>query len=426
MLNLPKPTSPLQSYRRAKVGRPTAVTTVNDTEVDPHSVGLMRDDIEAVWNAVVRYYRLRLQPAMTLCIRYRGQVVIDRSIGYARGAGPDDPSDAERTLARPDTLFSLFSASKVVTGILTHTLLDEGLIDIDTPVAEYVPGFGQHGKDQVTLRHVLAHQAGLARTPKESVNLENLHDFRLVEKALIDAPIQTPPGEQVAYHALTGCFILQAVLQNVTGKDLRTLLDERIRGPLGLNHFTYGVRPDLVDQVAHECMTGPPPTEPFSGWMKEALGIPLTEAVSMSNDPRYLTGVMPAANVVSTANEVSLFFECLLRGGSLNGQQIISRRALARALVPQNSGLVPDGTIKIPVRYGLGFMLGGKVISLFGPDTESAFGHLGLTNVLAWADPERDISVAFLNNGNPLIAPEMVAWMAVPRTIGQRFPRQRS
>ena len=78
MLNLPKPTSPLQSYRHAKVGRPTAVTTVNDTEVDPHSVGLMRDDIEAVWHAVVRYYRLRLPPAMTLCIRYRGQFVIDR------------------------------------------------------------------------------------------------------------------------------------------------------------------------------------------------------------------------------------------------------------------------------------------------------------------------------------------------------------
>jgi CubicO group peptidase (beta-lactamase class C family) len=160
--------------------------------------------------------------------------------------------------------------------------------------------------------------------------------------------------------------------------------------------------------------------------MEDALGLPLDDAVAMSNDPRYLTGVMPAANIVSTANEVSLFFECLLRGGALNGQRVISRRAMARAVMPQNSGLVPDGTIKIPIRYGLGFMLGGKVFSLFGPDTESAYGHLGLTNVLAWADPERDISVAFLNNGNPLIAPEMVAWMAVPRTIGQRFPRQRS
>ena len=68
-------------------------------------------------------------------------------------------------------------------------------------------------------------------------------------------------------------------------------------------------------------------------------------------------------------------------------------------------------------------MLGGDLLSIFGPRTPQAFGHLGFTNVLAYADPERDISVAFLNNGKPLIAAELILWMRVMWTIGARIPR---
>jgi CubicO group peptidase (beta-lactamase class C family) len=84
---------------------------------------------------------------------------------------------------------------------------------------------------------------------------------------------------------------------------------------------------------------------------------------------------------------------------------------------------VIDRAMMLPVRFGLGFMLGGNLISFFGPRTPRAFGHLGFTNVLAFADPERDISVAFLNNGKPLLAAELILWMRVMWTISSRIPR---
>ena len=77
------------------------------------------------------------------------------------------------------------------------------------------------------------------------------------------------------------------------------------------------------------------------------------------------------------------------------------------------------------MKYGLGFMLGDELVSFYGPGTPAAFGHLGFTNVLAWADPERDISVALMNNGKPFITPELVAWMRIMWTIGARIPRRR-
>jgi CubicO group peptidase (beta-lactamase class C family) len=82
-----------------------------------------------------------------------------------------------------------------------------------------------------------------------------------------------------------------------------------------------------------------------------------------------------------------------------------------------------DRIIKLPIRYGLGFMLGGRKVSFYGDNTPQAFGHLGFTNVLAWADPERAISVALMNNGKPFVTPELLAWLRIPRVISRCIPR---
>ena len=102
--------------------------------------------------------------------------------------------------------------------------------------------------------------------------------------------------------------------------------------------------------------------------------------------------------------------------------RVFAPRTVRRA-VAEHRAFQIDGVIKLPVRYGLGFMLGGENISFYGRGTPRAFGHLGFTNVLAWADPERDISVAFMNTGKPLITPELVLWMRIMWAIADRIPR---
>src|SRR3954465_12122629 len=80
-------------------------------EADPREAGLTREDVDAIWRAAVGVYRSGLYPAVQLCLRRRGKVVLDSGTGHPRGNAPDDAPDAHKTIATPKTLFNLFSAS---------------------------------------------------------------------------------------------------------------------------------------------------------------------------------------------------------------------------------------------------------------------------------------------------------------------------
>src|SRR5262249_60961220 len=131
-----------------------------------------------------------------------------------------------------------------------------------------------------------------------------------------------------------------------------------------------------------------------------ALGVEFQEAVAISNDPRFLLGIIPSGNVVATANEMSRFFQLLLDGGVLDGVRIFEDRTIRRATV-EHSYLELDLTLGLPFRYGMGFMLGGEWLSPYGPHTRHAFGHVGLTNIFCSAAPERRAAAALLPSGQP-------------------------
>jgi CubicO group peptidase (beta-lactamase class C family) len=407
---------------RIHIYPPEEITTRSPDECPPESVGLHKKDVDAIWRAVVRYYRVGIQPAMAVCIRRRGRVILERAIGHARGNGPDDKVDAPKDLATPETLFNFFSGSKAVTAMLIHLLDERCSFRLDDPVAEYIPEFARHGKEGITIRHVLNHRAGIPGLPPDAINLDLLTRPDEIIRILCEAKPVSTPGRDLAYHAITGGFILGEICLRVTGRDLRQFLEEEVCKPLGLKRFSYGVRRSDLQRVAREYATGPPPVFPFSRILKRALGLDLKEVVKMANDERFLTGVIPSGNVIATANEICLFFELLLRGGELNGVRVFDRRTVVRAVLEQSYHEI-DKIIMLPVRYGVGFMLGSNTLSFYGPKTPRAFGHIGFTNVIAWADPERDISVAIMNNGKPLITPEVLLWLNMMRVIAARVPR---
>ena len=407
---------------RVPVFPPEQVTTISDAETDPRDVGMTPDDIAAIWSSVVDYYKTGLQPAMALTIRRRGQVILERTIGHAAGNGPTDGPDAVRVLATPDTLFNMFSASKCVTAMLIHLLDDRGLVHLDDAVAEYIPAFAQHGKGNITIRHVLTHRAGIPLTDPGQTSLDNLEQpGRVIELICAAKPISLA-GRRQAYHALSSGFIIAAIVEAVTGVGVREFLHREVCVPLGFSHLLYGVSPADVQNVARESFTGPRPWGPPGALLQRSLGLKIEDAIALANDPRFLTGVVPSGNVIATSSEVGRFFELLLRQGELDGVRIFAPRTVKRA-VAEWRGFVLDRVIMLPVRYGLGFMLGGEQLSFYGRHTPRAFGHLGFTNVLAWADPERDISVSFMNNGKPFIALELLLWMRVMWTIADRVPR---
>jgi CubicO group peptidase (beta-lactamase class C family) len=125
--------------------------------------------------------------------------------------------------------------------------------------------------------------------------------------------------------------------------------------------------------------------------------------------------------VITTANELSRFYQLLL-DGELDGVRIFDRRTIQRATAEQ-SYLEFDLTLGFPLRYSMGFMLGGRWLSLYGPDTEHAYGHLGFTNVSGWADPERAVAAALMTSGKPLLYPQLYELYNISRQIGLACPK---
>ncbi len=401
---------------------PTEEVSDRGAEVDPREVGLDRKTTEAIWKACTATYQTGLYPALALCVRRRGKVVLDRSIGHARGNAPHDPPDARRVLASPRSLFNLFSASKMVTAMLVHLCDQRGLLHLDDPVMRYIPEFGAHGKDRITLRHVLTHRAGIPNIPFEFADVGLLERPKEILALLSNQKPRWRAGRRLAYHALTGGFVLGAVVEKVTGRSLREVMRDEVLAPLGFDAFNFGVPPQRMHEVAVNAFTGPPVLPPLSGLLRRALSVDFVEAIRVSNDPRFLTSVVPAGNIISTANEASRFMQLLLAGGTLDGVRVFDTATILRAIAEQTYFEV-DLTLGVPIRYSMGFMLGGRLASLYGLRTQRAFGHVGFTNVFVWADPSRDIAVSLMTSGKPALSPGLTRTLMIMQTIAHRIPR---
>lgn len=391
-------------------------------EVDPRSVGTDRKAIDAIWRAMVATYRTGLYPALALCIRRRGQVIFDRTLGHASGNAPADPPEAPKVVATPRTLFNIFSASKMVTAMLVHLCDERHLLHLDDPIAMYVPGFGEHGKHRITIRHVLTHRAGIPHIPQQFADVGLLERPGEILALLSRQKPRWRAGTRLAYHALTGGFVLGAVVEQVMGKPLPQVMHDEILGPLSFDAFNFGVPPERLGEVAVNAFTGPPVLPPISQFLKRALSVHVLEAVRASNDPRFLTSVIPAGNIIATANEASRFMQLLLNGGELDGVRVFETRTIKRAIAEQTYFEL-DLTMGAPIRYSMGFILGARIASPYGLGTPRAFGHLGFTNVFVYADPTRDLAVALMTSGKPVLTPALARTLLIMQTIAAKMPR---
>ncbi|MBF6297751.1 beta-lactamase family protein [Nocardia amamiensis] len=391
-------------------------------EVAPTEVGLAPDYAERIWRRMRLVYRSGVHPAIQVCVRRHGQVVFDRALGHAHGNGPGDGRDAPKVLVDTRTPFVTYSASKGVTAFVVHLLVERGLLELHAPVSRYIPEYGCHGKESITIGQVLAHRSGVASLPREALTAEAVADRERLVRNLCAVRPSAPPGRFQSYHALSGGFILGEVVHRATGKDIRTVLAEEILRPLGFRWTNYGVSPEDFPKLAHNYPTGMPPMPPLSNAMDRLLGVSFAEAVETGNDPAYLSVIAPAANLVSTAVEFTRFYEIFRRGGELDGVHVMRPDTIAAALVPQ-SRIEPDLTLGMNFGFGYGPMLGGRVFSLFGPDTTRAFGHLGFTNNVAWADPERALTCAVLTSGKPILYPEVIRWIGLLYGITSETPK---
>ena len=368
-------------------------------EVPPEAVGLKRDAITKIWSAVEAMYRSGLHPGIQLTIRRRGQVVLDRAIGHSRGNGPGEHG-VKKELLRTDSPICLFSASKAVTAMLAHKMAELGKLKLDDRVADYIPEYAAQGKGDTTLRQLLAHRAGIPALPVKEVDLSLLDNWDEVIRMLCAAKPSSGLQQQ-SYHAVTAGYIVGELVRRVSGRTLPQVLREEFAEPLGCRHFSYGLPEADRHDLALSYSTGPRPTFPLNLVAKRALGVNFEDLGPMANEAPFLSAVVPAANIHSTADESCRFYEMLLRGGEFEGRRILQPGTVAAATQPF-SKIQIDRTLLVPVRFSPAFVLGENPFGLYGGRCGNAFGHLGFINIVCWADPDRDISVALLNTGKSM------------------------
>nr|MBP8206396.1 serine hydrolase [Acinetobacter sp.] len=212
------------------------------------------------------------------------------------------------------------------------------------------------------------------------------------------------------------------LVERVTGQDIRQFLHENIENPMEMDFFNYGLKPEYRDQVATNYPTGMHPKLGTDLYLNRVLGGGLQLAVDVTNDPRFMDTVCPAGNIYTSAEQANRFFEMLLNGGNYKGKQILSPETVFRSTLPTSKTTI-DRNLLAPMRYALGPMLGSNPVGIFGPNSGQAFGHLGFSNILCWADPERDISVALLNTGKSVVGTHLPALANVLYQISTQCPK---
>jgi CubicO group peptidase (beta-lactamase class C family) len=333
--------------------------------IDPADAGMDA----ARLNEAVGLVRARGARAQLVVLRH-GRVVLDRSFG-----------------CRPDARFWIFSASKPLVAVVLHRLAERGELDLDAPVAAVWPGFGAHGKEAVTTRQVLRHRAGFGVGAGLLGDAAVLHDWDRTIARVERMRLRWAPGEVPAYSPLLSGFVLGEVVRRATGRGVRELLEELVLAPLGLASTSLGL-PDDQARYAVPVHGGSP------------LGIAVAAVV---NRPAVRRAVIPSAGIATTARDLARFYLALLRGGELDGARILQEATLAAALLPTSDDEV-DRVARWPIRWTEGFQLGGPrsvrgtVSPMGASSSEVAFGHNGSNCCIGWADPERDLVLAYLTD----------------------------
>jgi CubicO group peptidase (beta-lactamase class C family) len=366
-----------------------------------------------------------MHPAIQLCLRHNGKVVLNRAIGHGWGNAPDDPPDAEKVPVTTATPFCAFSAAKAMATTVVHMLVERGHFSLDDRVCEYLPTYTSHGKDRTTIRHVMTHSAGVPFATGPRPNLDRMDDTEYARRKLGELRPIHRPGLVHIYHGVTWGPLVREIVSAATGKSIRDILATEILHPLGFRWTNFGVAEHDVPLVAPSHTTGKPLPAPIAKAFKMAVGGTMAEIIPFSNTPLFLTGIVPSSNLVSTADEMSRFAEILRRGGELDGVRVMRPETL-QAATKECRRLRPDIADGFaPRRWGTGYMLGNKRFGPYGRNAPAAFGNTGLTNIAVWADPERGLAAGLISSGKPSGHREAKRYPALLDRITAEIPRQR-
>jgi CubicO group peptidase (beta-lactamase class C family) len=327
-----------------------------------------------------------------ICVTADGRPVVDLWGGWTNAA--------KSAAWQPDTLVNFFSVGKGLLAALAAWCAGAGLLDCDQPVARYWPEFGAAGKDAVTVRQLLSHQAGVPAIGRRLPPGAML-DWDLMTGAIAGQAPWWKPGTAHGYHVNTFGFAVGELLRRVSGRTVGALVRAQIAGPIGADvhigllaseHYRVadfewpGAVPDETDRAD---LAGGRLMEHNAYFNPGGLS-----GAGVVNTASWRTAEIPATNGHGTARGIARVYAALAAGGTLDGVGIVDEGALADATAEQVYG--PDLILHRPSRFGLGFQLTQAERPMGrGP---AAFGHFGAGGSLGFCDPEAGLAIAYVTS----------------------------
>ncbi len=322
-----------------------------------------------------------------------GRPVVDIWCGWADGA--------RRRRWQQDTIVNAFSVGKAFAGLSLLMLVSRGAAGLDDPVAAHWPEFAAAGKQDVTLRQLLSHRAGLAAIGRQLPE-QALYDWEQVTAAVAEQEPWWTPGEGHGYHVHTFGFLVGELVRRLSGERIAAFLDHQIARPLGAQ-VSFGLPARERSRRADFVFEEDAAKQAEAQWREAAgeslrarayLNPPGATGVGTVNTPAWQGAEIPSANLHADARGVAAVYAALAAGDPL----LLAPELLAEATKEHSAGT--DLVLERPSRFGLGFQLTQPERPL-GPHA-SGFGHFGAGGSLGFADPTEGLAFAYLmNRGGP-------------------------
>jgi CubicO group peptidase (beta-lactamase class C family) len=336
-------------------------------------------------------------PSCQYALAVEGEVVVQETLG-------DAPADAR---------FSIWSSTKPVFASVVWQLMGEGLLDAEAPVASVWPEFAAHGKDVVTLDHLLLFTAGF---PMAELPAGDAVDRARRAQAMEQWTLDWTPGTKWSYHPVSAHWVMAELVSRVAGGDHRAALRERVLDPLGLDRLELGVPRERQADVQRVKLGGGPASMPE---IAEFLGLPAippelepmfaavaggtasspTADLEGMQQPAALELGVPGGGAVSDAASLALFYQALL-----DDQKGVWSADVLRDVTSNVRNTMAGELLGIRAMRTRGLEVQGddptaKFRSGSGVVSPRAFGHGGAMGQVAWADPTTGLSFVYLTNG---------------------------
>jgi len=317
-----------------------------------------------------------LHPGAQLYVSRAGDPLIDVALGQASDGVP-------MTI---DSIVLWMSAVKPITAMAIAKEWERGHVDLEAPVARYVPEFAENGKEAVTIRHLLTHTGGF---PKYFVPWSIDCDEAVRRICALSLEAGWVPGKKAGYHPSSAWQILGEVIERITGRDYGAYVRDELFLPIGMNDSWMGIPEHEVmgygDRIAVTVAGKPGAMRPTN------------------HRPHHISQCRPGANGRGPIRELGIFYERLMaRGGGVFEPDTVE------FFIRLHRDGMYDETFAHTMDWGLGFMRNsGK----YGEETvpygfgdhasEEAFGHGGMQSTMAFCDPAHGLVVAWACIGMP-------------------------